>query len=67
MVATLLILVFLPALYVAWFRIKPAQSMSARSGSDRDSDSEATKIVNRLKAILAPEAISAPEPALHQP
>jgi multidrug efflux pump subunit AcrB len=67
LVATLLTLVFLPALYVAWFRIKPAQSMSASSGSDRDSDSDATKIVNRLKAIFAPEAISAPEPALHEP
>jgi hypothetical protein len=29
MVATLLTLVFLPALYVAWFRIKPAQRVSA--------------------------------------
>ena len=28
-VATLLTLVFLPALYVAWFRIKPAQRVSA--------------------------------------
>src|SRR3984893_4375587 len=67
LVATLLTLVFLPALYVAWFRIKPAQSMSASSGTDRDSDSDATKIVNRLKAIFAPEAISAPDPALQEP
>jgi multidrug efflux pump len=64
MVATLLTLVFLPALYVAWFRIQPAQSMSARSSSDRESGSE---IVSRLKAIAAPEAISAREPALPQP
>ena len=61
MVATLLTLVFLPALYVAWFHIQPAQSMSGRPCSDRDSDSEATKIVSRLKAIS--EAISAPESA----
>ena len=35
-VATLLTLVFLPALYVAWFRIQPAQSVSASSSSDLD-------------------------------
>jgi multidrug efflux pump len=63
-VATLLTLVFLPALYVAWFRIQPTQSMSARSSSDRESGSE---IVSRLKAIATPEAISAREPALPQP
>ena len=28
-VSTLLTLVFLPALYVAWFRIKPVQQVSA--------------------------------------
>jgi predicted RND superfamily exporter protein len=67
MVATLLTLVFLPALYVAWFRIQPAQSMSARCNSDRDSESEVAKIVSRLKTISASEAISAPEPALHEP
>jgi hypothetical protein len=58
-VATLLTLVFLPALYVAWFRIQPAQSTSADSSSDRDPESEASKIVSRLKAM------SNPEPALH--
>jgi Cu/Ag efflux pump CusA len=31
MVATLLTLVFLPALYVAWFRIKPADVVSEAS------------------------------------
>lgn len=37
MVATLLTLVFLPALYVAWFRIQPVQT-----GSDRDHRLEAS-------------------------
>jgi multidrug efflux pump len=64
MVATLLTLVFLPALYVAWFRIQPAQTTS-ECNSGRDSESEVAKIVIRLKTISAPEAISAPEPALH--
>jgi multidrug efflux pump len=62
MVATLLTLVFLPALYVAWFRIQPAQSMSAKSSSDRDPESEAGKSVSGLKLVSAPEAMSAPEP-----
>ena len=61
-VATLLTLVFLPALYVAWFRIQPAQSMSAKSGSDRDSNSKVSKIVSRLKEIRPKR--SAAEPAL---
>jgi multidrug efflux pump len=61
-VATLLTLVFLPALYVAWFRIEPAPAMSAASGSDLDPHATATQIVGRLKAISA-----APEPALHEP
>jgi multidrug efflux pump subunit AcrB len=62
MVATLLTLVFLPALYVAWFRIQPVQSMSAKSGSDRDPASEAGKTVSSLEVVSAPEALSAPEP-----
>jgi multidrug efflux pump subunit AcrB len=62
MVATLLTLVFLPALYVAWFRIQPAQSMSAKSGSDRDPESEPGKTVSSLKVVSVPEAMSAPEP-----
>jgi multidrug efflux pump len=60
-VATLLTLVFLPALYVAWFRIQPAQSTTANSRSDRHHESEASKIVDRLKAV------SNPEPALQEP
>ena len=65
MVATLLTLVFLPALYVAWFRIQPAQSMSASSGSDRDSVSAGHEDRQQpLKAISAPEAISWPAPGL---
>ena len=60
-VATLLTLVFLPALYVAWFRIQPAQSTSANSSSGRDPESETSKIVSRLKAM------SNPEPALLEP
>jgi Cu/Ag efflux pump CusA len=67
MVATLLTLVFLPALYVAWFRIKPAQAMSANRGSDRDPESGAGNVVSRLKALSAPKAVSAPEPVLHEP
>jgi hypothetical protein len=31
-VATLLTLVFLPALYVAWFRIQPEEDTSASTG-----------------------------------
>jgi multidrug efflux pump len=62
MVATLLTLVFLPALYVAWFRIQPMQSKSARPGCDRDHRSDPKKIVSSAKAISAPKAVSAPEP-----
>ena len=40
MVATLLTLVFLPALYAAWFRIQPAQTMSADTSSDQALESE---------------------------
>jgi multidrug efflux pump subunit AcrB len=61
MVATLLTLVFLPALYVAWFRIQPAQSMDANYSSDLDPHARARKIVSSLRAM------SAPEPALHEP
>jgi multidrug efflux pump len=60
-VATLLTLVFLPALYVAWFRIQPAQSTSGNSSFDRHPESGASKIVSRLKAM------SNPEPALLEP
>jgi multidrug efflux pump len=35
-VATLLTLVFLPALYVAWFRIQPAEATSASTGESLD-------------------------------
>ena len=35
-VATLLTLVFLPALYVAWFRVQPSHSVSASSSSELD-------------------------------
>jgi multidrug efflux pump len=62
MVATLLTLVFLPALYLAWFRIQPVQSKSAKPGSDRDQRSEPRTIVSSAKAISAPKAVSAPEP-----
>jgi multidrug efflux pump len=49
MVATLLTLVFLPALYVAWFRIKPPAE-NERSGSCKaNSDARTEKIVRRLK------------------
>jgi multidrug efflux pump subunit AcrB len=50
-VATLLTLVFLPALYVAWFRLQPAQSTSTNCSSDRDPESAASKTVSRLKAM----------------
>jgi multidrug efflux pump len=62
MVATLLTLVFLPALYVAWFRIQPAHAMSGAPSSDLDPDSKARKIVADLKRT---SALS--KPALHQP
>ena len=61
-VATLLTLVFLPALYVAWFRIQPAHSISAAWSSDLDSHANAAQIVDRLKGISALH-----EPALHEP
>jgi multidrug efflux pump subunit AcrB len=61
MVATLLTLVFLPALYVAWFRIQPAQDTSASSSADLDSDAKAAQIVDRLKGMAA-----SPEPALQE-
>jgi multidrug efflux pump subunit AcrB len=60
MVATLLTLVFLPALYVAWFRVQPAQSMGG-SSSGPDAHPRATEIVERLRGIAA-----RPEPALQQ-
>jgi hypothetical protein len=62
MIATLLTLVFLPALYVAWFRIEPAQSMSISCSSDLDPHLQATQIARRLKGTAAFS-----EPALHQP
>jgi multidrug efflux pump len=58
-VATVLTLIFLPALYVAWFRV--AEPPHGRS-SDVDRDSNAGKIVSSL-----PEVSALPEPALHQP
>jgi hypothetical protein len=61
-VATLLTLVFLPALYVAWFRIQPSQSVSANSSSELDLRSKAEEIVSGLKGLAAPS-----EPALHEP
>jgi hypothetical protein len=61
-VATLLTLVFLPALCVAWFRIQPAQRMSASCSSDPDPHAKGRNIVSRLKAG---SALS--EPALHEP
>jgi hypothetical protein len=57
----LLTLVFLPALYVAWFRIEPVQPVSAPSGSDPDFHSKAREIIGRLKGLAAPS-----EPALHE-
>ena len=61
-VATLLTLVFLPALYVAWFRIQPSHSVSASSSSELDLRSKAEEIVSGLKGLAAPS-----EPALHVP
>ena len=61
MVATLLTLVFLPALYVAWFRIQPAHGTNAGCSSDPDPHAKASEIVSRLKAG---SALS--EPALHE-
>jgi multidrug efflux pump subunit AcrB len=62
LIATLLTLVFLPALYVAWFRIQPAQSMAALGSPDLDAHSRAKEIVEALRGKAAPS-----EPALHQP
>ena len=61
MVATLLTLVFLPALYVAWFRVQPTQSMGGNSSSGPDTHPRATEIVERLRGIAARS-----EPALQQ-
>jgi multidrug efflux pump subunit AcrB len=61
-VATLLTLVFLPALYVAWFRVQPSLSVSANSSSELDPGSKAKEIVSQLKGLAAPS-----EPALHEP
>jgi hypothetical protein len=61
MVATLLTLVFLPALYVAWFRIQPTQDASASSSSDLEPRATATQIVDGLKGMHA-----SLEPALHE-
>jgi multidrug efflux pump subunit AcrB len=58
-VATVLTLIFLPALYVAWFRV--AEPPPGRS-PDVDRDSNAGKIVTSLAGVSA-----LPEPALHQP
>jgi hypothetical protein len=57
-VATALTLIFLPSLYVAWFRVsEPAPGRS----SDVDRDSNAGKIVSTLAGASA-----LPEPALEQ-
>jgi len=61
-VATLLTLVFLPALYVAWFRVQPSHSVNASSSSEVDRRSKAKEIVSRLKELAAPS-----EPAWHEP
>jgi hypothetical protein len=58
-VATVLTLIFLPALYVAWFRV--AEPPPGRS-PDVDRHSNAGKIVTSLAGVSA-----LPEPALHQP
>jgi multidrug efflux pump subunit AcrB len=58
-VATVLTLIFLPALYVAWFRVsEPTPSRS----SDVDREANAEKIISRLAGTSAPL-----EPALHEP
>jgi multidrug efflux pump subunit AcrB len=55
-VATVLTLIFLPALYVAWFRVsEPGPSATP----DADRESKAEKIVSGLKASALPQ------PALH--
>jgi hypothetical protein len=51
-VATVLTLIFLPALYVAWFRVsEPAPTATP----DADRDSKTEKIVSGLKATALPE------------
>jgi hypothetical protein len=62
LVATLLTLVFLPALYVAWFRIQPPQESEPSSGSEGHPHSKTGKVVSRLKEIPAVSA-----PALQNP
>ena len=56
-VATVLTLIFLPALYVAWFRV--AEPASGHT-SDADHDSRAGKIVSSRTGVSA-----LPEPAVH--
>ena len=56
-VATVLTLIFLPALYVAWFRVsEPVPAPTP----DADRESKAEKIVSGLKASALPQ------PALHE-
>jgi multidrug efflux pump len=55
-VATVLTLIFLPALYVAWFRVSEP---GASPTPDADRESKAEKIVSGLKAP------GLPQPALH--
>jgi multidrug efflux pump subunit AcrB len=53
-VATVLTLIFLPALYVAWFRVsEPIPTPTA----DADRESQAEKIVSGLKASALPQPI----------
>jgi hypothetical protein len=47
-VATVLTLIFLPALYVAWFRV-------SEPAPDADRDAKTEKIVSGLKAAALPE------------
>jgi hypothetical protein len=56
MVATLLTLVFLPALYVAWFRIQPPQKSEPSGSPEGDSHSSTEEVVSRLKEITAASA-----------
>jgi multidrug efflux pump len=55
-VATVLTLIFLPALYVAWFRVSEP---GASPTPDAERESKAEKIVSELKASALPQ------PALH--
>jgi multidrug efflux pump subunit AcrB len=50
-VATLLTLVFLPALYVAWFRVRPASTNPAASGPMTWTDGEGDPKPATLKAV----------------